>query len=156
MEEIERLEDSLGVAFRDRALLRQALVHPSFANEYPECSDNQRLEFLGDAVIGFIVSEHLYLVFPDSPEGVLTNLRAKLVRKEALAELAEALDLGRFMLLGHGMMAEEGRSNPGVLADGLEAIAGAVLLDQGLDAAKRLLLPWIRRSVENLGGAAIA
>jgi len=143
--EIERLERRLGLKFRERKLLEQALVHPSFANENPGQVDNQRLEFLGDAVIGFIISAHLYRDLPDSPEGMLTNLRSKLVRKEALAQLAQSLQLGQFILLGRGKISEEGRSNPAILADALEALVGAIFLDQGLEAAEGFLMPLMER-----------
>lgn len=139
--EVERLEQQLGLEFSDRRLFQRALVHPSYANENPGHVDNQRLEFLGDAVIGLIVSAYLYRTLPNSPEGTLTNLRSKLVRKEALAQIAQSLQLGQFISLGRGKISEEGRSNPAILADALEALVGAIFLDRGLDAVEDFLMP---------------
>jgi ribonuclease-3 len=144
--ELERLERQLGLEFGNRKLLQQALIHPSFSGENPEQVDNQRLEFLGDAVIGLIVSAHLYRAHPTFPEGTLTNLRSKIVRKEALAQIARSLQLGQFLSLGRGKISEEGPSNPAILADAMEALVGAIFLDRGLDVVEEFLMPL----VENL------
>lgn len=131
--------------FRDGALLGQALTHPSFANEHPGTLDNQRLEFLGDAVVGLVVTEILYAVRPDWPEGSLSRARSSLVRTETFAKLAEDLELGPSMRLAKGVAAR-GK----LLADAFEAVTAAVWLDGGLDAARAFLEPLLRPLVEAL------
>jgi ribonuclease III len=138
-------EQALGVAFRDRTLLRTALTHPSWAVEHDTRAEYERLEFLGDSVLGFVVAEHLYRTMPEEPEGVLARLRAEVVAGAALAEAAAAAELDGLVLLGKGAAAEGGRKLASVRADVLEALIGAVYLDRGLSAARgvveRLVLP---------------
>jgi len=120
----------------DTPLLRVAFTHTSYANEQGLGETNQRLEFLGDAVLGLFVGEMLYLHFPDEPEGDLTMRRAALVREESLARLAEGLDLGRRLRLGRGEEQSGGRRKPSVLADTFEAVLGALYLEWGPDGTR--------------------
>jgi ribonuclease III len=121
----------------DTALLRQALTHSSYANETgSETADNQRLEYLGDAVLGLLVAEILFTHFPDAHEGWLTSLRASLVREEALATQARAIDLGEALLLGRGEELNRGRERNRNLASAYEALVGALYIDQGLPAVR--------------------
>lgn len=132
-----RLCRELGYSFADTGLLLDALTHRSFKNERPDlaATDNERLEFLGDAVIGLLVASLLYLQFPDADEGELTRRRADLVSEKGLSEAAEAIDLGDAMRLGKGEQKSGGRSKPRLLASALEALVGAVYSDGGADAA---------------------
>lgn len=131
---VTRLEAALGYRFHDGALLEQALTHKS----YGRC-DNERLEFLGDAVLGFVVADRLYRMRPDEHEDSLSLIRASLVRKETLAEVARELDLGSYLRLGVGERRSAGHRRPSLLANALEAIIGAVHLDGGVEAAAALI-----------------
>ena len=138
----------LGLAFRNHALWRKALTHPSYVNEHIERRaapdpdpHNQRLEFLGDAIIDFIVGEWLYQQLPSAPEGELTRFRIALVRTESLAELAAADGLGELLLLGKGEEAHGGRLRITNLCAVFEAICGALYLDQGMDAVRAFVVP---------------
>ncbi len=150
--ELAPLQEAIGVSFSDQTLLRRALTHASYLNENPECDwgDNERLEFLGDAVGGFIAAEHLYERFPEWPEGWLTSLRATLVRTETMARLASQIELGRHLLLGRGEEQSGGRSRPTLLSDAFEALLGALYLDQGLEAARRFFLPLLKSELARL------
>jgi ribonuclease III len=130
------LQTRLGYVFRDRALAETALTHTSWRNEAPAPGrpDNERLEFLGDAVLALVVSDLLMRRLPDSAEGDLTRARAALVSEGGLARAAGALELGRFLFVGRGEERTGGRARPSILADALEALMGAVYLDGGLDA----------------------
>jgi ribonuclease-3 len=132
---ISRLSTLLGYAFKDEALLRTALTHRSAAGLH-----NERLEFLGDSVLSFVVSAELYRRFPDVDEGSLSRLRSSLVKGEALAVIARRLQLGDYLHLGSGELKSGGFRRESILADALEAIIGAVYLDGGVDAARRLVL----------------
>ena len=145
MSDLDELESALGLVFADKSLLQRALVHRSFPNEHPgfPLEDNERLEFLGDAVLGFVTGEYLYHRFPELAEGPLTNLRSALVRRESLARLARHFDLGRFLLMGAGEAASGGRSRPATLCGSFEALVGAVYLDQGLEAVQRFMEPLV-------------
>jgi ribonuclease-3 len=136
------LEERLGVTFQDLHLLRQAFVHRSYLNENPEASlvSNERLEFLGDAALGLVVAQRLYELFPTHGEGLLTELRAHLVRRDTLAHAAERLALGEQLLLGRGEEAAGGRRRPSNLAAVLEAVVGAILVDQGLPSADAFIM----------------
>jgi len=129
------LQQALGYSFTDLEHLVRALTHRSFANEHDTDIDNQRMEFLGDAVLDLVISSELYARYPDLPEGRLSYLRSRLVRQEALARQAAVLDLGRFLLLGRGEETSGGRQKPSLLADAYEAVLAAVYLDGGYDAA---------------------
>ncbi len=135
------LEDALGYHFQNEALLREALRHSSYANEHRggESASNERLEFLGDSVLGFVTAEFLFRRHPDAPEGELTRVRARLVCEESLHEAAQKLDLGRYLCLGHGEEACGGRERASILADATEAVIAAVYLDGGIEAAGALI-----------------
>lgn len=140
-DDLSELEGAIGVRFRNRALLRQALVHTSYLNENPglDVGSNERLEFLGDAVLGLVIGRMLYEDFPEVDEGSLTELRAHLVRRDTLARAAGRLDLGAYLSLGRGEDAAGGRSRPTNLARAFEALVGAVYLDQGPEAVERFV-----------------
>ena len=138
---LDVLQARLDIRFDDSGLLELALTHSSFVNEYPEVglSDNQRLEFLGDAILDFVVGEWLFRRYPDAQEGELTTLRAHIVRTDSLAALAQAIDLGSFLRLGKGEASSGGRARQANLCAAFEALAGAAYLDQGMAVTKH----WI-------------
>lgn len=142
MPDLKTLQQRLDVTFADETLLQQALVHPSYLNENPDFDlpSNERLEFFGDSVLGLVVAEQLYIEFPELDEGKLTKMRAALVQKESLAEAAAGLDLGSYLYLGQGEEASGGRKKPTNLACALEAVIGAIFLDQGLVGARETVL----------------
>lgn len=133
------LSRRLGYVFIDQSLLRRALAHRSWCAEVGGQPSNERLEFLGDAVLGWVVAEIAYRRHGDLPEGKLTDLRKSVVNATALAEVAEAIGLGEWLLLGKGEDAAGGRRKPSILSDAFEAVLGAVYLDGGVEAAKALV-----------------
>ncbi len=134
------IQEAIGYTFKDVKLLKSALTHSSYANEKKTgIEDNQRLEFLGDAVLSVCVCTLLYLEYPKLPEGSLTKIRAAVVSEPPLAEAARALKLGSYLLLGRGEESTGGRARPSVLSDGMEALIAAVYLDGGLEAAQSLV-----------------
>lgn len=135
------LEDALGYHFKNTALLREALRHSSYANEHrgEESVSNERLEFLGDSVLGFVTADFLFQRQPDAPEGELTRTRARLVCEESLHGVAQRLKLGDYLCLGHGEEAGGGRKRASILADATEAVIAAVFLDGGIDEASALI-----------------
>jgi len=135
MKELSFLEDALGIKFKNQDLLKQALTHRSYLNENPDfkLEHNERLEFLGDAVLQVAVTEHLYREYPN-PEGELTNWRAALVNAKKLAEVAENIGLNDFVLLSRGEAKDIGRARQYILANALEALIGAIYLDQEMEA----------------------
>jgi ribonuclease-3 len=141
MIDIFEAEKALNFSFGNKALLQRALTHRSYLNENPDypLEDNERLEFLGDAVLDFITGEYLYHRFPEMPEGRLTNLRSALVRTETLARFATQLNLGDYIFLGRGEEESGGRRRPAILCDAFEALIGALYLDQGLEAARAFI-----------------
>lgn len=141
------LSGRLGVTFRDLSLLDQALTHTSFANEalHQKVVHNERLEFLGDAVLELSTSNYLFRQFPALSEGDLTKARASVVCEAALHRRALAVDLGSFLLLGHGEQATGGRERPSILADAFEAVIGALYLDQGWQAASDYVVRQLRQ-----------
>ena len=147
------LEEKLGYRFQNPELLRTALTHSSYANEKrrPEIVCNERLEFLGDAILGFVVADFLYRTFPERPEGEMTRLRADLVCEVNLARCAGTIGLGDALLLGHGEESGGGRRRASIVADATESVIAAVYLDGGFDAAKgliyRLILADLPRAV---------
>lgn len=138
---LESLETSLGVIFRDRALLKEALTHRSYLNEHPGWSPrhNERLEYLGDAVLELAVSEALYRRYPGSSEGELTAVRAALVNYQSLARLATDLDLGSHVRLSRGEARDKGRAREVILANAMEAVIGAMYLDAGMAPVSTLV-----------------
>ncbi len=139
---IDALEKIMDVQFVDRNLLALALVHSSYLNENPDDfpESNERLEFLGDALIGLVAAHRLYGDYPDVPEGGLTAMRSSLVRGDTLAEVARSLNLGSHLLMGVGEDAGGGRERPSNLAAAFEAVVGAILLDRGNRAARAFVL----------------
>ena len=142
---IKDLEEAIGYRFRNITLLQNALTHSSYANErwHDSLMSNERLEFLGDSVLGMAVAEYLYTQFPDRPEGELTRMRADMVCEQALAVVANRLDLGAHMLLGHGEEQGGGRSRASILADAVESVIAASFLDGGMEAAKRFVSKFV-------------
>lgn len=155
----EEFEEKQQISFNDKSLLKRAFVHRSYLNEAGDgfaLSDNERLEFLGDAVLGFVTSELLFARYPQHQEGELTNLRAALVRREALARLARQLSLGEYLLLGHGEEESGGRTRPATLCATFEAVIGAIYLDQGIEAVRRFLAPRLRSELSRVAKRALA
>jgi len=152
LSELDPLQETLGLIFRDIANLRQALIHRSYLNENPDSnlSPNERLEYLGDALLSLVVAWELFERFPEFSEGRLTKLRAALVCQESLAHLARKLDLGQYLYLGKGEEKGGGRSKPRTLASAVEAIIGAALVDQGFEAARKLVLNLLREELEHI------
>ena len=142
---MQPLEETLGYTFRDPALLDNALTHSSYANENRSkgSQSNERLEFLGDSVLGMVTADYLYRTHPDLPEGDLTRTRAALVCEESLVEVARAWDLGRYLKLGRGESAGGGRSRPSIQADAVEAVLAAVYLDGGIGSARKIIQRYI-------------
>ncbi len=131
------------IDFENEDLMSMALVHPSYSQEQNGLGSNQRLEFLGDAVLDFVVAEYLYISYPEKPEGDLTQIRARVVCEKALAEVANALNLGSYIMLGRGEEMSGGRSRNSILADTVEAVIGAIYLDQGLNKAREFVLKYL-------------
>ncbi len=142
---LEALEKTLGFHFQDPALLQRALVHSSYLNENPDfpLGSNERLEFLGDAILDFLVGEFLYRRYPALDEGELTQLRAALVRRETLASFAARLELGKYLCLSRGEAQSGGRHREAILCAVFEALVGALFLDQGLEATRSFVLPLV-------------
>ena len=142
---MEKLEEKLGYTFRDRGLLENALTHSSYANENKSRGEtsNERLEFLGDSVLGMVVADHLYRTHPDMPEGELTRTRAALVCEDSLVEVAGQLELGQYLKLGGGEDAGGARRRPSTQADAVEAVIAAVYLDGGIGSARKLITNFI-------------
>jgi ribonuclease III len=138
---VNPLEERIGYKFRNSLLLAEALTHPSLRHETHRAHfDNQRLEFLGDAVLQLVVTEHLYRYFTAEAEGKLTKLRARLVSREALAIHAAEINLGNYLMMGRGEEASGGRARNSTLADAFEALVGAIYLDGDLGAARKFIL----------------
>ncbi len=146
-----RLEEKLGYVFNDTAPLETALTHSSWANEHG-VAHNERLEFLGDAVLELVISRQIYLRFPGHREGAMTKMRSSLVSEEHLAMLAEKLRLGSALRMGRGEEYQGGRTRPALLADAMEAVFGAVFLDGGFAAAEQVILLLFGGSWSSLPG----
>jgi ribonuclease-3 len=146
---MEKLEEKIGYSFHDRELLKTALTHSSYANEKHGVSESyERLEFLGDSILGHVTAEFLYRHEPPLPEGRMTRLRAELVCEVSLHRTALALGIGRYMRLGRGEEHTGGRERPSILADMVEAIIAALYLDSGMDEARRFIMEHILRDAE--------
>jgi len=147
------LEERMSYKFRNGLLLAEALTHPSISLERKNYAfDNQRLEFLGDAVIQLVVTEHLFRMFSDFSEGRLTKLRTRIVSRPALRERALALDLGSFLMMGRGEESSGGRERASTLADAFEAVVGAIYLDGGFEASRIFLLRQMEETFADLAG----
>lgn len=150
------LSRALGFAFKDNALLQQAMYHRSYLNEAGESVEsNERMEFLGDAVLGLIVSDKLYRDYPGLSEGHLSQLRAILVRWDALAGVAGRIDLGDYLVLGRGEEMSGGRARPSNLAAALEALIGAAFLDAGMAGARKLVLKLLKPDFEQIAAQGV-
>lgn len=132
--------DEQSIPCQDLGLMSIALTHPSYAQESNLTSNNQRLEFLGDAVLNFVVAEYLFKNYPHQAEGELTKIRARVVCEQALSQIAEHLNLGKYLLLGKGEEKSGGRTRQSILADAMEAVIGAVYLDQGYETVRQFIL----------------
>ena len=152
---MEALEEKLGYQFEQPALLENALTHSSYANESRdrEMQSNERLEFLGDSVLGMVVADYLYRAHPDLPEGDLTRTRAALVCEGSLVEVAQQLGLGAYLKLGKGEDAGGGRTRPSILADAVEAVLAAVYLDGGIGSARKIIRRFILDREEEKGAS---
>jgi ribonuclease III len=149
----ESLQTALGYRFQDQVLLDEALTHKSYVNEQKgiACRDNERLEFLGDAVLSLVISEYLAACLPDSTEGALSKLKAQLVSESSLERVARRLQLGGYLKLGRGEELSHGREKASLLADAVEAVLAAVFLDGGFDASRRVTLHIFAAEVSQIG-----
>jgi len=142
---ISELEQAIGYRFKNITLLQNALAHSSYANErwHDSLKSNERLEFLGDSILGMMVADHLYNSFPDRPEGELTRMRADMVCEQSLAKIADRIGLGKHLLLGHGEEQGGGRGRASILADAVESVIAATYLDGGMDAARKFITDFV-------------
>ena len=152
---MEKLEEKLGYTFQNRALLENALTHSSYANEnrHTGAQSNERLEFVGDSVLGRVTAAYPYRVHPDLPEGDLTRTRAALVCEGSLVEVAQQLELGTYLKLGKGEDAGGGRERPSIVADAVEAVLAAVYLDGGIGSARKIIQRFILDREEEKSGS---
>jgi ribonuclease-3 len=149
--ELKEFSQNMGVTFKDPSLLMRALTHRSYFNEHPELiEDNERLEFLGDAILDFLVASWLYHRYPEMAEGHLTRLRSALVGNEQLAEFARQLGVGKVMFLGKGEDEGGGRNRSALLGSAFEAIVGALYLDQGIESVQKIVLPMANEAVNHI------
>ena len=146
---IKDLEAAIGYRFQNISLLQNALTHSSYANErwHDSLKSNERLEFLGDSILGMVVAEYLYRNFPDRPEGELTRMRADMVCETSLAAVADKIGLGEHLLLGHGEERFGGRKRASILADAVESVIAACFLDGGMEAAKAFVAKFVLTEV---------
>jgi ribonuclease-3 len=142
LENLQEIESLIGYKFKNPLLLSQALTHSSYANENA-VSSNERMEFLGDVVIGFVVSDYLYSISPELDEAEMSQIRAELVNKKSLSFFSRSIELGRFLFLGKGEKLNGGQDKDSILADAIEALTGAIYLDGGLEPAKKFLMRYI-------------
>jgi ribonuclease-3 len=148
---MHQLEERIGYKFHKRGLLEQALTHPSVGHEKQRYhADNQRLEFLGDAVLQLVITEYLYAKFPQEQEGALTKLRARLVSREALKRQGQALNLGAHLIMGRGEEASGGRTRTSAIADAFEAVVGAIYLDSDFVTTRRFILQQMEAALANV------
>ncbi len=147
---LDALEKNLNYEFKNKNLLKNALTHSSYANEVRGAfTSNERLEFLGDSILSIIVSEHIYNRFPNMPEGELTRLRSSLVCEKALCGFSRELGIGEHLLLGKGEDKGGGRERDSILADAFEAVLAALYIDGGMDVAKKHVMNFVLRELEN-------
>jgi len=149
--DLKNLQQKLKVTFTNITLLEQALVHRSFLNENSKHSEsNERLEFLGDAVLSFVISEWLYHKFPRFPEGKLTNLRSLLVKTDTLAIIGMEIGLGQYLLMSHGEKGSGGQNNPSLIANTVESIIGAIYLDQGIPQTRDFITNHFKNTLNKI------
>lgn len=152
-ESIRAFEEKIGYEFKDKTYIQTALTHSSFANEHKEFNYNERLEFLGDSVLGLVVSDYLFRARNDLPEGKLTRLRANVVCEESLSAVARKINLGDHLFLGKGEKASGGSDRDSILADATEAVIAAIYLDGGFDQARDFILSKLRDTIaKNIDG----
>ena len=152
-ESIRAFEEKIGYEFKDKTYIQTALTHSSFANEHKEFNYNERLEFLGDSILGLVVSDYLFRARNDLPEGKLTRLRANVVCEESLSAVARKINLGDHLFLGKGEKASGGSDRDSILADATEAVIAAIYLDGGFDQAKDFILSNLRDTIaKNIDG----
>lgn len=142
---MKKLEKTIDYSFSDESLLQHAMTHSSYSNErgLGRAGCNERLEFLGDSILGYFTADYLFHTYPDKPEGDMTKLRAELVCEQSLVSVAKELELGNYIRLGHGELACGGRERPSIMADAVEALIAAIYLDGGAQAAKRFIYSFI-------------
>lgn len=145
-------EEKIGYVFKDKSLLEVALTHSSYANENKLPRDNERLEFLGDSVLGFVTAEYLFEEYKNRPEGVLTKLRSAVVCEKSLFKFAEKISLGDFIFMGKGEERTGGRNRPSIVSDAFEAVIAAMYLDGGINAVKPYILSFIKEAVKKEAG----
>ncbi len=138
------IENIIGYRFKNKDFLQEALTHKSFAGEHRHSKHNERLEFLGDSILGAVVADYIYNQCPHVEEGVLSKIKSNLVSRRNLYLWGKQMSLGRFMLLGHGEIATGGRERDSIISNAVEAVIGAVYLDGGYPAAQAVILPWVR------------
>ena len=152
-ESIRAFEEKIGYEFKDKTYIQTALTHSSFANEHKEFNYNERLEFLGDSILGLVVSDYLFRARNDLPEGKLTRLRANVVCEESLSVVARKINLGDHLFLGKGEKTSGGSDRDSILADATEAVIAAIYLDGGFDQAKDFILSNLRDTIaKNIDG----
>lgn len=139
--EIERI---IGYSFKNKDVLKEALTHKSFAGEHRSAKHNERLEFLGDSILGAIVADYIYNQCPHVEEGVLSKIKSNLVSRQNLYFWGKEMDLGSFIALGHGEIATGGRTRDSIISNAVEAVIGAVYIDGGYAAAEQVVLPWVK------------
>lgn len=152
MKNLKTLQQNIGINFKNSQLLAQALIHRSYLNEVEnkKLESNERLEFLGDSILNFIISDWLFQQYSQYSEGTLTNIRSNLVKTEMLAKIARKLKIGEYLFLSKGEEESGGRTNPSLLADSLEAVTGAIYLDQGLKMVKNFITSHFKPPLEQL------
>ncbi len=138
------IENIIGYCFKDKEVLREALTHKSYAGEHRSVKHNERLEFLGDSILGAIVADYIYNQCPHVEEGVLSKIKANLVSRHNLYLWGKKMDLGRYIALGHGELATGGRTRDSIISNAVEAVIGAVYIDGGYPAAEQMVLPWVK------------
>ena len=138
------IENIIGCCFKDKEVLREALTHKSYAGEHRSVKHNERLEFLGDSILGAIVADYIYNQCPHVEEGVLSKIKANLVSRHNLYLWGKQMDLGRYIALGHGELATGGRTRDSIISNAVEAVIGAVYIDGGYTAAEQMVLPWVK------------
>lgn len=146
-----KLQAKIQYKFSNKRLLETSLTHSSYSNEHKTSGSvcNERLEFIGDSVLGFVCAELLYNKYPSKPEGELSKLRSALVCETALDKYAKNIELGKYLLLGHGEDLAGGRERPSILSDAFEALIAAIYLDGGIEEAKKFVLPFLVDAIEN-------
>ena len=142
-------EKKIGYTFKDKSLLRNALTHSSYANEY-KCANNERLEFLGDSVLSIVVSDYLYRLLPNVDEGVLSKYRATLVCEQSLYDISKQIELSSFICLGKGEELTGGRERPSIVSDAFEAVLAAIYLDGGMEIARTWVTNLMREAIEDV------